>query len=102
MSSGLFKNVIDKMCLEIIYLIYTNKKDSALDNLLWLICHKTKPNQKSVFLAYIFILLKFFIYSTFLYKVKLETERSEHFSQDIPLTVFVKQNFKQKAQKIYL
>ena len=33
------------MCLEIIYLIYTYKKDLALNNLQWLICHKTKPNQ---------------------------------------------------------
>ena len=37
------KNVIHKMCLETIYLIY--KKLSALDYLQWLICHKTKPNQ---------------------------------------------------------
>ena len=44
-SSGLFKNVIDKMCLEIIYLIYMLKKDLALNNLQWLICQKTKPNQ---------------------------------------------------------
>ena len=27
------------------YLIYTNKKDWALNNLQWLICHKTQPNQ---------------------------------------------------------
>ena len=27
-----------------IYLIYTYKKDLALNNLKWLICHKTKPN----------------------------------------------------------
>ena len=45
MSSGLFKNVINKMYLEIIYLIYMYKKDLALDNLKWLICNKTKPNQ---------------------------------------------------------
>ena len=32
MSSGSFKNVIDKMCLEIIYSIYENKKDLALNN----------------------------------------------------------------------
>ena len=31
------------MCLEIIYLIYMYKKDFALNNLQWLICHKTKP-----------------------------------------------------------
>ena len=28
-----------------IYLIYMYKQDLALDNLQWLICHKTKPNQ---------------------------------------------------------
>ena len=43
MSSGLFKNVIYKMCLEIIYSIYMYKKYLALNNLQWLICHKTKP-----------------------------------------------------------
>ena len=48
MSSGPFKNVIYKTCLEIIYLIYIYKKDLALNNLQWLICHKTKPKQKSV------------------------------------------------------
>ena len=32
MNSGRFKNVIYKTCLEIIYLIYMNKKDLALDN----------------------------------------------------------------------
>ena len=45
MSSGLFKNDAYKMCLEIIYLIYKYKKDLALNNLHWLICQKTKPNQ---------------------------------------------------------
>ena len=33
MSSALFKNIINKMCLEIIYLIYMNKKDLASNNL---------------------------------------------------------------------
>ena len=28
-----------------IYLIYTYKKDFALNDPQWLICHKTKPNQ---------------------------------------------------------
>ena len=41
MNSGLFKNVINKICLEIIYLIYMYKKDLAFNNLQWLICHKT-------------------------------------------------------------
>ena len=31
-------------CLEIIYLIYMYKKDLALNNLQWLICHNTQPN----------------------------------------------------------
>ena len=45
MSTGLFKNVINKMCLGIIYLVDMYKKDLALNNLQWLICHKTQPNQ---------------------------------------------------------
>ena len=39
------KNIIYKMCLEIIYLIYMYKEDLALDNQQWLICHKTQPHQ---------------------------------------------------------
>ena len=45
MSSGSFKNVICKICLEIIYLIHMYKKDLVVNNLQWLKCHKTKPNQ---------------------------------------------------------
>ena len=45
MRSGSFKNVINKMYLKIIYLIYMN--NLALNNLQWLICHKTKPNHIS-------------------------------------------------------
>ena len=41
MSSGSFKNVITKMCLEVLYILY--KQDLAFNNLQWLICHKTKP-----------------------------------------------------------
>ena len=33
MSSGSFKNVIYKMCLEIIYPMYVYKKNLALNNL---------------------------------------------------------------------
>ena len=54
-SSGSFKNVIYKiykMCLQIIYLIYMNKEDLALNNLQWLICHKTQPNQ-IIYIQYI-------------------------------------------------
>ena len=46
MSLGLFKNVIYKMCLEIIYLMYVCKKeDLALTNQQRLIYHKIQPNQ---------------------------------------------------------
>ena len=38
MSSGSLKTLI-------IYLIYMYKKDLALNNLQWLICHKSQPNQ---------------------------------------------------------
>ena len=44
MSLGLFKNVINKTCLQIIYLIHMYKEDFALNNLQWLISHKTQPN----------------------------------------------------------
>ena len=33
MSSGLFKNVIYKMCLQIIYSVYIYKEDLVLNNL---------------------------------------------------------------------
>ena len=45
MISGSFENVINKMCLLIIYLLYIYKVELALNNLQWLICHKTKTNQ---------------------------------------------------------
>ena len=45
MSSSWFKNVINKICLQIIYLIYMYKEDLTLSNLQWLICHKTQLNQ---------------------------------------------------------
>ena len=45
MSSDSFKDVIYRMCLEIIYLMYMYKKDLALDNPQWLVCHKIKPNE---------------------------------------------------------
>ena len=38
------KNVINQMSLEFIYLMYMYKKDLALNNLQWLVCHKTQPN----------------------------------------------------------
>ena len=44
MNLSSFKD-INKRCLQIIYLIYTYKHDLALNNVQWVICHKTKPNQ---------------------------------------------------------
>ena len=35
MSSGSFKNVINKMCLQIFYSIYMYKQDLLLNNLRW-------------------------------------------------------------------
>ena len=43
MSSGSFENVLYKMSLQIICLIY--KEDLALNNLQWLLSQKTEPNQ---------------------------------------------------------
>ena len=51
MISGSFKNVIDKMC---IYLIYMYKKDLALNNQQWLICHKKEQNQ-IIYTLYIYV-----------------------------------------------
>ena len=47
MSWDLFKNVTHKLLIykSYIYLIYMYKKDLALNNLQWLICHKIQPNQ---------------------------------------------------------
>ena len=53
MSSGSFKNVIYKICLEII-LMYMYKEDLVLNNQQWLICHKTQPNQ-IIYIQYICI-----------------------------------------------
>ena len=51
MGAVLFKDVIYKMCLEIIYLINMYKKDLVLNNLQWLIYLKTKPNQAKQILS---------------------------------------------------
>ena len=48
MSSDLLKNAIYKLCLQIIYNMY--KEDLALNNLQWLIWHKTQP--KLILLPY--------------------------------------------------
>ena len=55
MSSGSFRNVIDKMCLEIIYLIYKYKQDLVSNNLQWLICHKTKLKQTLPIIVYLLL-----------------------------------------------
>ena len=44
MSLGSFKDVINKMYLKIIYIQHVYKEDLAINNLQWLICHKTLPN----------------------------------------------------------
>ena len=38
---------MNKMFTNPIYIIYMYKEDLALNNLQWLICHKTQPNQIS-------------------------------------------------------
>ena len=45
MSSGSFKNVINKICLQIIHILNMHREDLVLNNLQWLIGHKTQPNQ---------------------------------------------------------
>ena len=45
MRSGLFRNYYLKIVHLQIYLIYMYKQDLVLNNLQWLISHKTKPNQ---------------------------------------------------------
>ena len=44
MSSGSFKNVINKMSLQILYLIHMQKQDLALNKQQWFVCHKTNLN----------------------------------------------------------
>ena len=45
MSSGSFENIINKMCLQIIYLAYMYKEDLALNIPQGLICHQ--PNKQT-------------------------------------------------------
>ena len=37
-----------------IYLIHMYKQDLALNNLQWLICHKTQPNQIPIYLIHMY------------------------------------------------
>ena len=57
MSSDLFKNVISKICLQIIALIHIYKQDLVLNNLQWLICLKTHPTKLNLCHAITFILV---------------------------------------------
>ena len=41
-NRGLFKNLIYKMCLEVIYKMYISKTDLALNNLQWLMLYRGK------------------------------------------------------------
>ena len=52
MRAGSFKNEIYKMCLGVIYLIYKYTEDLALNNLQWLICHKTQTKPNHIYLIY--------------------------------------------------
>ena len=57
MNFGLFKNIyFQNVFTNYIYLIYMYKEDLALNNLQWLICHKTKVNKKFQYKKYIQIL----------------------------------------------
>ena len=50
MSSGAFKKCsLQNVCRS--YLMYIYIQDLALNNLQWLICHKTQPNQNKIHLA---------------------------------------------------
>ena len=48
-----FKNV-NKVCSQIIYNQYMYKEDLALNNLQWLICHKTQPKPNHIYLIYMY------------------------------------------------
>ena len=77
MSSGSFKNVIYKIWLEIIYLLYM---DLALNNLQWWICHKTKPNQfNKVQDKYSFLKDILFLFIVYLLQVTLFRQREDDF-----------------------
>ncbi len=58
---SLFKNVIYKMCLEIIYLMYMYKKNLALNHPQQLIYHKIQPTQPLAYKA-LWIVINFLIF----------------------------------------
>ena len=49
MGFGLFNNAINKKCLQIMYFIYMYKEDLVLNNLQWLFCYKTIPNEINMY-----------------------------------------------------
>ena len=44
----MFKNVIFKMCLEIMYFVFLYKKDLALNDLRLLICYKINQTEQHI------------------------------------------------------
>ena len=42
------------MCWQIMYLTYMYKENLALNNLLWVVCHKTQRNQTKSYLIYMY------------------------------------------------
>ena len=70
MSSGSFKNIINKMCLQIIFNIYIYKQDLALNNLQWLICHKNQTSYPNLYIR-----IKFFF---FVFVVGPKREKSKY------------------------
>ena len=58
------KKIITKICLEIIYLVCMYKKNLVLNNLQWLMCHKTKQNKTKIEILetiYIYNICKLFV-----------------------------------------
>ena len=47
------KRMLSKKCVykSYVYLIYSYKEDLVLNNLQWLMCHKTKPNKTILSIA---------------------------------------------------
>ena len=46
--------VLSSKCVYKTYIYYMYKKDLALNNLHWLICHKTKPNYVNMYKLFVF------------------------------------------------
>ena len=73
--SGLSKNAIYKMSLQITYLMYMYKLDFALNNQYWLICHKNQVKFMKLFImlkkAYLLAVIKLLGMLKLLEKLKL-------------------------------